>query len=325
MGPLGHFVQLAAVYVVSGLQIAVASAEVVARVGDRTVSRVEVEEAVQAEINAGYFHRRVSEEALLEMRREVLVEIVRSKLDLLGGVDRGMQLDMEGARRQCAAMEGTLGSERYEAGIAERGWSREQHALTVAESMLGREARRRFVAELAEVTDAEVRAFYEAEIERWRVPASIHLWHVLLVVEEDQPENVWLAREREARALLERLENGEAFTGIARTESEDAYRVKGGDLDWVHRGQLVAELEAIAWSLEPDQYGGPVRSPEGVHILRVTDRRAARQLSFEEAEPTLRQAEEARRLAEAKDAWYGEIMKNHPVTVLDPELEGALD
>jgi parvulin-like peptidyl-prolyl isomerase len=299
--------------------------EVVARVGDRVITQQDLDDAVYSKTNRSYFHGKIPEDTLVSMRRDVLAEIVRQNLDLLGALDLGMKPDLSEARRRCEAMERELGGEKYEEGIAARGWTREGHALVLAETMLSQEARGLVEKGAASVDESDLRALYNGAKDRWRVPESIHLWHIVLEVSSDAEESIWVSREDECRALMRRLNKGERFEDLARAHSEDDFRVKGGDLGWVHRGQLVPSLESLAWSLELGEIGGPVRSAKGVHILHVSERKIEHQMSFEEAEPILRREVAATRSEEAARRWYEGIIRRHPVTILDPQLEGVLD
>ena len=100
------------------------------------------------------------------------------------------------------------------------------------------------------------------------------------------------------------------------------YRIKGGDLGWVHRGRLVGAVEDAVWSAEVGVLVGPVRSSEGFHLARALERRDRRQLSLEEAAPMIRGQLEERNLAELERRWYDGLRKRYPVIIEDPKLTG---
>jgi peptidyl-prolyl cis-trans isomerase D len=80
----------------------------------------------------------------------------------------------------------------------------------------------------------------------------------------------------------------------------------GGDLDYFGRGAMVAEFDAVAWTLQPNQISDLVQSQFGFHIIKLTDRRAATTRTLDEVKPQLEeqikaekaQAEAARLAAE---------------------------
>ena len=63
----------------------------------------------------------------------------------------------------------------------------------------------------------------------------------------------------------------------------DASASKGGQLDYVHRGMLPEAIHGVVDGLKPREMSAPVQMLEGVAILRLDDRRPARQRSFEQA------------------------------------------
>lgn len=79
---------------------------------------------------------------------------------------------------------------------------------------------------------------------------------------------------RRAEQLRERLTLGADFAEIARAHSEDiGSAANGGELGWVNPGQTVAEFEKAMSVLKPGGLSPPVKSPFGVHLLEVLERR----------------------------------------------------
>jgi len=300
--------------------VAAAEQGIVARVGDRTITRAELDRRVQQAINAGYYHRRLPADVLDKLRRTELRKLIHRDLDILGAYDHGLKPPRKDAEGRRAAMEIQLGKERYERSLEVNGWTREDHVHALAETLMAQKAYRRFVLEKAKVPEKAVRRAYEADPGRWKMPPSLHLFHILLTVPASADEEAWARREAEARKIRTEAEAGTPFADLASRRSEGMYRIKGGDLGWVHRGRLQPELEEAVWKARVGSIVGPIRTTEGVHLMYVEARRPARVLSYEEAAPILRKQLEKAALAAAEKSWYGEVEKRHPVTILDPAL-----
>lgn len=72
-----------------------------------------------------------------------------------------------------------------------------------------------------------------------------------------------------------RLDSGESFETLARTNSDDrGSAVDGGDLGWVSKGQMVPEFEEVMLYTEIDEISFPFETEFGWHILQVLDRRS---------------------------------------------------
>ena len=95
--------------------------------------------------------------------------------------------------------------------------------------------------------------------------------HILIKTSELVPLGEALRR---AEQLHERLKEGADFSEIARAHSEDiGSAANGGALGWVSPGQTVPEFEKAMSALKPGGLSPPVKSPFGVHLIEVLERR----------------------------------------------------
>lgn len=294
-------------------------ATVVAKVGAASITREVLDRAAQQSVSATYFHKRLDAETLLQVSKARLDEMVRRELAALAASDAGIPIPVADARKRCAEVEKQLGAKAYAESLHYNGWTRDQHIREVGRTLLAEEAYRRFVRIPSAVADADARKAYDAAPSRWKMPESVRVQHILI-----RPSGLGVDRgaEAEARAasVAARVLKGEDFAKLAAEFSADDYRVKGGDLGWVHRGRLVPEVDAVLFAREPGSVPAPVRSNEGWHVLRVLERRPARQLTFDEAEPQLRMELEKQRLEATEASWFASLRKKYPVTIFDPSL-----
>ncbi|MHB0968503.1 MAG: peptidylprolyl isomerase [Thermoanaerobaculia bacterium] len=294
-------------------------ATVVAKVGATSITREALDRAVQQSVSATYFHKKLDAGTLLQVSKARLEEMIRREHAALAAGDAGMPIPVADARKRCAEVEKQLGPKGYAESLQYNGWTRDQHIREVAKTLLAEAAYRRFVTIPSAASDADVRKAYDAAPSRWTMPESVRVQHILIRASglgEDQ------GAEAEARAasVAARVRKGEDFAKLAAEFSADDYRVKGGELGWVHRGRLVSEVDAVVFAVEPGSVPAPIRSGEGWHVVRVLERRPARQLTFEEAAPQLRKELEKQKLEATEAAWFASLRKKYPVTILDPSL-----
>ncbi|MDR5865904.1 SurA N-terminal domain-containing protein [Halomonas koreensis] len=209
------------------------------------------------------------------------------------------QLRRDMKRRQLqqglAASEFTLEDERERlAALQRQARTFRYHALTPAD--LEREI---------EVSDAELRDYYEAHAEDYQRPEQVRLAYVVLDrqamaeavdVEEAALREAWRAEaadadrrvshimvtygdrrtREEARARLEsvkdRLADGEAFADLAAEVSDDTSTSDaGGDLGVIGRGFFGEAFEEAAFALREGQVSDIVETDNGLHLIRVTE------------------------------------------------------
>ena len=74
-----------------------------------------------------------------------------------------------------------------------------------------------------------------------------------------------------AKAVLKRIQAGEDFSQLAKTNSiDEATRGKGGNLGAFTRGNLLPAFEAAAFALEVGQISEIVKTKLGYHIIKRT-------------------------------------------------------
>lgn len=142
-------------------------------------------------------------------------------------------------------------------------------------------------------TDAELQTLYRSTMDKFQVPERVRVRHILLKSDASNDKEI----KAKIDDLERQLKGGADFADLARRNSQDPGSApKGGDLDWVVRGQTVKEFEAAAFSLPLKQISQPVKTTYGYHILEVMEKEPARTVPFEEAKPALISQVRQRRL-----------------------------
>ena len=83
----------------------------------------------------------------------------------------------------------------------------------------------------------------------------------------------------QALELMVSIREGSDFEALASQVSVGTTADAGGDLGWVAISSLAAGLRPAVVGLQPGQLSEPVRSPAGVHLFLVRDRRAGRSIA----------------------------------------------
>lgn len=130
--------------------------------------------------------------------------------------------------------------------------------------------------------DAELRKYYDTNKDQFRTPDRVHVRHILISTMNKSKEDAAKA-EAKANDLLKQIKAGADFAELAKKNSEDPGSApKGGDLDWVVRGQTVKQFEDAAFSLPVKQTSNVIKTEYGYHILQVLEKENARVKPFDE-------------------------------------------
>jgi peptidyl-prolyl cis-trans isomerase SurA len=140
------------------------------------------------------------------------------------------------------------------------------------------------------VTDDDVRARYDAMLRRSAAVRQVHLHHILIEM-PDRPSSQQLsAAKARATEIIERARAGTEFGELAREHSDDeSTKATGGDLGWIERGSLPSEWEVIVFAMGEGEIRGPITSPRGLHVFRVSAVQRVEQKPFDEVKEQVRE------------------------------------
>jgi peptidyl-prolyl cis-trans isomerase SurA len=93
-----------------------------------------------------------------------------------------------------------------------------------------------------------------------------------------------------ADRLIDQIKQGGGFSAVARQFSQSSTAAGGGDLGWVHQGQLDRALDAVLPTMKKGDVSDAIRSLGGFHILYLRDMRQSGASSAPEGKVSMKQA-----------------------------------
>jgi peptidyl-prolyl cis-trans isomerase D len=133
----------------------------------------------------------------------------------------------------------------------------------------------------AQVSEDDEKVYYQAHVDQYKLEDRAHVAHILFKTVGKTDAEVAEIKKK-AEDVLNKAKHGGNFADLAKQYSEDTSKDKGGDLDWIVRGQTVPEFEAAAFSLPKGSISDLVKTQYGFHIIEVIDRQTARTQTFDE-------------------------------------------
>jgi peptidyl-prolyl cis-trans isomerase D len=123
----------------------------------------------------------------------------------------------------------------------------------------------RDVAQNVEVTEEEILEYFESNSDLYTQDEQRQARHILIAFNDDEA-----AAEEKATSLAARINAGEPFEDLARTNSDDTLTAgQGGDLGTLTRSQLPDELGDAIFDMSEGNVEGPIKSDFGFHIVRL--------------------------------------------------------
>ena len=245
-----------------------------ARIGAQVLTRGDYRRALGVAMRQKYYHAQPPEAEVAAFQREIGQALVDRVLLLEESRRRGLSPDAARVEAQLAPQAQRLSqSAGLDASHRERmlaAW-RTQFEDDSLIGQLQADIRR-----IDAPDEATLQAWHASRPALFTEPEQVRLSVILLKVEPSSKQAVWDAAHAEAAALHARLLAGADFAEAARLQSGDASAAQGGALDYIHRGMLPEALHGVVDGLQPGRLSAPVQVLEGVALIRLDDRRAAR-------------------------------------------------
>lgn len=176
----------------------------------------------------------------------------------------------------------------------------------IEREIVAEECIKRTILNVPDVTEEEAREYFDAHRNDYAI--QVRLAHILV-----------RSRSEALRALAD-ISGGTPFETAALTVSIDQTASLGGDLGYMKRGEMIHELEEVAFSLKVGEVSYVIPSTYGYHIVKVLDRHpTAGQPSFESKRAAVMNFLTSERRRAAFDEWLEEL-EARAVVVIDTLL-----
>ncbi|MGD8627993.1 MAG: peptidylprolyl isomerase [bacterium] len=139
-----------------------------------------------------------------------------------------------------------------------------------------------------EVTDAQIREYYDSNPDQFKQPERIKASHILFGLEDGATPEARAEKKAEAERVLAELKQGGNFEELASQYSTCPSASRGGDLGFFERGRMVKPFEDAAFALGVGEISDVVETRFGFHIIKVVDHEDARTIPFDEAKENIR-------------------------------------
>lgn len=222
---------------------------------------------------------------LSRARKEALEMLIEDKLLQKVALSSGVKVTDEEVDKTIAKMkeEGGVTDLQMEKELASQGFTLEgyRHYLKV------QIRRTRIIESLIKpkvsMEEGMIRKYFQDHGERYLPPPQIRVDHILITVPPDAPpKEVEQAKERMEK-VLRLLNEGAAFEEVARLYSDDPSASSGGDLGFFEKGEMRPELEEVVFAMGVDEVSGVMRSSQGFHLFKVTEKNVGKEpLPYEE-------------------------------------------
>lgn len=232
----------------------------------------------------------LSSTRLSEIKKKILENFIDRELLYQASQKNGIKVDEAEVNEQLIALKKRFPSEaEFNKALSERNISEATITSQLERNIAIKEfIDKQFVQKIT-ITDKESKTYYESNPDLFKQPEQVRASHILIKVDPKADD----AKKAEARNKIEeiqkKLQKGEDFSALAKEFSQGPSNVKGGDLGYFKRGQMVPPFEQAAFGLKPGTISDIVETNFGYHLIKVIDKKSESTIPYSDVKERLEQ------------------------------------
>lgn len=285
---------------------------VIAKVNDEIITLSEVQERTDRELGRLRSIENENIPVVEDIMRKVLNRMIEDILILGQGKKIGITISDD---RVLAALDeikntNSLTDEELIAMLEAESQTLEEYKDTIRDQILLSKVISFEIKNRIVVSEKQILRYYENNKKEFWQAGKVKASHILFLMDETLTPTEKNAKEALAEKVLQKIREGVDFVDLAKAYSEDVSADSGGDLGELERGKMVPELERVVFSMREGEVSGIVRSPYGLHIIKVNQISPGRTIGLEDVRSQIVNAQRLKRFEKAFDDYVAKLKEN---------------
>ncbi len=257
-----------------------------------------------------------------ELRQAVIQHLIEERLIVQEARRMGLAVSSEEVQDRLRAIQQRSGTpEVYAKMLREANLTEEQLKKKLREQLLAQKAVTQEIRAKISISPLELSRARTASPQPAEAGEELRAYHVLVRVSDNRtPEEAQAL----AAHLQEQLLNG---ADVNTQASRDAKTpgVEGSVIGWVHRGQLLPEIDQVLFGLKEGGVSPPIQTHLGSHVVKVIERRRISAADVAAVDERLQQQLYQAKFLKAMEEWLQSLRRHAYIRVVDgaPEASGG--
>lgn len=209
------------------------------------------------------------------LEKQILERLIFDSLQLQLAAQTGLKVDDTQLDKtiERIAEQNKLGMEEFKALLENDGISLRKFREDIRNEITIARLREREVDNKLNVSDGEIDNYLTTQANLGEKQDEFEVSHILIRTPEDSsPEDLEKAKTKTEEALKQ-LADGISFSQVSAAFSDAPNALEGGALGWKNGSQMPALFLDTLKQLQVGEVSAPIRSPNGFHLLKLTNRR----------------------------------------------------
>ncbi len=267
------------------------SDEKVAVVNGVVIARIQFDKELKVHLErVSRQGRQITDDQMEELKKDILEGLIEREVLYQESQKAGIKIADQKVDDQVAAIKKRFpNEEEFKKALAGMGLTEKEVREQIQHGLAIRELIDQKVANKVVITDEETKAYYDANPQLFNQPEEVKASHILIKVEPTADDATKAAARKKIEDLQQKLRAGGDFAELAKENSEGPSNVRGGDLGYFKRGQMVKPFEDVAYSMKIDEVSDLVETRFGYHLIKVSDKKPEQTLAYADVKDKIAQ------------------------------------
>lgn len=209
-----------------------------------------------------------------------------------------------------------LTQEALVAALAAQGLSFDQYKAQLKEQLERLRLMSQEVRAKIQVGEREMREYYDANRAKYGEEEFTHARQIYFKIDKKAAEGEITRVTAAAAKVLQEAKSGKDFAELAKKYSDDPAAAKdGGDLGTFKKGDMIPEIERALDTMKPGEISDLVRTPAGIHIIKLEERTKGKAKPFEEVNAEIEDFLYKKKSEDRFNQWVNDLRKGAAIEI----------
>lgn len=208
------------------------------------------------------------------LRARVLERLIDQEIRRQHAATLGINIDATAVNRAIdqIARNNNMNASQFRDALRQQGFDYDQFRKGIEQEVLMSRLVQREVERQIKVTEQEIDDFIDALVNDAEENKRYRVSHILIAISSSAAQSQFEAAETKAKSLVAKLRANADFAKLAAAESDGSRSLQGGDLGWRTLQEIPDFLSVALREMAVGDVSEPLRSPNGLHIVKLIDR-----------------------------------------------------